>query len=70
MSSKSSLATLSGAVSHPTLTLAAIVKFVLAAQYRWQQRNRLADMDDRTLRDMGISRADVYRERQKPIWRD
>ncbi|MFM8915282.1 MAG: hypothetical protein ACKOFY_03325 [Candidatus Limnocylindrus sp.] len=23
-----------------------------------------------TLRDMGISRADVYRERQKPIWRD
>lgn len=70
MSSKSSLATLSGAVSHPTLTLAAIVKFVMAAQHRWQQRNRLADMDDRTLRDMGISRADVYRERQKPFWRD
>jgi uncharacterized protein YjiS (DUF1127 family) len=70
MSSKSSLAALSGAISHPTLTLAAIVKFVAAAQHRWQMRNRLADMDDRTLRDMGISRADVFRERQKSVWRD
>ncbi len=70
MSSKSSLATLSGAVSHPTLTLAAIVKFVAAAHLRWQQRNRLVDLDDRMLRDMGVTRGDVFRETQKPVWRD
>ena len=69
MTSKSSLATLSGAVSHPTLTLAAIVKFVTGSVDRWRQRTRLAELDDRTLRDMGITRGDVYREIQKPFWR-
>jgi len=70
MSSKSSLATLSGASSHPTLTLAAFVKSVAAAVQRWQQRDRLMQLDDRMLRDMGVTRGDVYRETSKPFWRD
>lgn len=39
----------------------------------WQERNRsrilLGRLDDRALRDMGISRADVDYETAKPFWR-
>jgi uncharacterized protein YjiS (DUF1127 family) len=40
----------------------------------WRQRARdraeLASLDDRTLRDIGISRVEVWREINKPFWRN
>jgi uncharacterized protein YjiS (DUF1127 family) len=36
---------------------------------RSNDRRRLADLDEHTLRDIGISRVDVYREAMKPFWR-
>ena len=45
--------------------------FTLA--YGWrdrrQQRRALLRLDDRMLRDIGLSRADVEREVTKPFWR-
>lgn len=37
-------------------------------QERTQQRQMLAALDDRMLRDIGLSRADVTRECHKPFW--
>ena len=42
---------------------------LLAWQTRAAERSQLAAMDDRLLRDVGLSRADVERERVKPFWR-
>ena len=40
----------------------------------WAVRNRgreaLASLDDRMLRDIGLSRVDVFREYRKPFWRE
>jgi uncharacterized protein YjiS (DUF1127 family) len=40
----------------------------------WRQRSRsriqLAQLNDRDLLDLGISRVDGYRETSKPFWRD
>jgi uncharacterized protein YjiS (DUF1127 family) len=40
---------------------------------QWAQRRReraeLARLDDRMLRDSGVTRADVWREINKPFWR-
>lgn len=36
---------------------------------RHRQRRRLAELSDRDLHDIGITRADVWRECQKPFWR-
>ncbi len=39
----------------------------------WQERavarDHLARLDDRMLQDIGLSRADVMRETDKPFWR-
>ena len=43
----------------------AIVRF-----RRQRQRTNLAQLDDRMLRDMGISRLVAERESRKPFWRD
>jgi uncharacterized protein YjiS (DUF1127 family) len=37
-------------------------------QDRARQRHRLRQFDDRMLSDIGISRADVHRETEKPFW--
>ncbi len=38
----------------------------------WQRRasecSHLAELDDRAYKDMGITRADVWRETRKPFW--
>ncbi len=47
----------------------AILKTLLVWQERDQQRRHLAALDDRLLRDMGISRADAAREAAIPFWR-
>lgn len=38
-------------------------------QERATERAHLASLDDRLLKDMGISRADVAQEIHKPFWR-
>ena len=47
---------------------------VLETLATWQQRAReraqLASMDERSLSDMGINRADVWRECRKPFWQE
>lgn len=35
----------------------------------YRQRRELLALDDRTLKDIGISRADAFREGSKPFWR-
>jgi uncharacterized protein YjiS (DUF1127 family) len=35
----------------------------------YRQRNHLAELDDRMLRDIGLSRGDVQIEIEKPFWR-
>ena len=45
-----------------------ILTTVLEWQERARQRRRLAELDDRMLRDIGLSRADVGREVEKPFW--
>ncbi len=46
---------------------------LIEALYTWQgrieERNRLRQLDDRMLSDMGLSRADVEREASLPFWR-
>lgn len=41
---------------------------------RWQQlaaeRRQLAGLSDAALKDIGISRADVYQEAERPFWDD
>ena len=37
---------------------------------RQRQRTSLLQLDDRMLRDMGISRLEAERESRKPFWRD
>lgn len=37
-------------------------------QERARQRRELAQLDDRMLRDIGLTRSDVYRETSKPFW--
>ncbi len=47
----------------------AILKTLLVWQERDQQRRHLAALDDRMLRDIGVSRADAAREAAVPFWR-
>lgn len=42
---------------------------VLAWQARISERAHMRALDDRLLKDMGLSRADVAREAAKPFWR-
>ena len=42
------------------------------AMFAWQERiderHRLMTLDDRALQDVGLSRADVEKEAEKPFW--
>ena len=57
-----------GPRSHTSLAQR-VVDGVLAWQERARQRHTLASLNDYLLRDMGISRADVSSESDKPFWR-
>ena len=39
-------------------------------QQRNRTRRRLLALDDRLLKDIGLSRADALREGQKPFWKE
>ena len=47
----------------------ALVAWLQAAHERRCQRRALADLDDRSLRDIGLSRHQAEREAAKPFWR-
>lgn len=49
--------------------LTALIDTVVAWQQRISQRHHLSGLDDRLLKDMGLSRADVDNEVSKPFWR-
>ena len=60
-----------GAVSLARVLRSAGARLVLAL-LRWQelaqQRRRLLSLDDRMLKDIGISRADATQEGTRPFW--
>ena len=60
-----------GLVSAGALASAALSVFtkLLVWQERARERAVLGEMDDRMLKDIGLSRADIVREASKPIWR-
>jgi uncharacterized protein YjiS (DUF1127 family) len=60
-----SQATLAGAVA----AFAAVGEVLATWRRRAQERRELANIDHRTLRDLGISPTDVQFEANKPFWR-
>lgn len=50
-----------------------LIRRALSTLATWHARSReraaLAAMDARTLRDLGLARADIVREVEKPFWR-
>jgi uncharacterized protein YjiS (DUF1127 family) len=53
--------------------VADLLRRLARAAATWQRRNReraqLATLDDRALRDVGLSRADAWALANKPFWR-
>lgn len=45
-----------------------LVERLLTWQEAMAERQRLAELDDRQLRDIGLSRADIERELRRPLW--
>jgi len=46
-----------------------VLNFLYVWQARIDERRELAGIDERLLKDAGITRADVMREASKPFWR-
>ena len=55
--------------SNPFGIAATLFEYVATWQDRRRQRHALARLDDRMLRDIGVTRCDVWREVNKPFWR-
>ena len=53
----------------PTALVRRVFATLMAWQERASQRHVLAQLGDRELKDMGISRADAESEARKPFWR-
>ena len=60
--------------SQPSGRFAAAVARLGATLRQWrrriEERDQLARLDERTLHDIGLSRAGIYAELRKPFWRD
>ena len=57
------------AVARPRAALAGVFGIVREWRRRARSRAELAALDDRTLRDIGVSRGDIRLEIDKPFWR-
>jgi uncharacterized protein YjiS (DUF1127 family) len=72
-STQTSHATLAGlaARSRPWLAqrVGGVFDLLLTWHERARQRRHLRSLDDHMLRDIGLSRADVEGEAEKPFWR-
>jgi uncharacterized protein YjiS (DUF1127 family) len=57
----------------PAAGATTIIRKAFDAMLKWHDRSRarwdLLRLDDRMLSDVGLTRADVYREANKPLWR-
>lgn len=53
-----------------SLELLDLGTLLLVWQTRWLQRAHLDRLGDHMLKDLGISRADAWREVRKPFWRE
>ena len=55
-----------------TRTIQRLAANVFTTLFEWQerarQRRRLSELDDRMLKDIGLTRTDVAREVEKPFW--
>lgn len=61
------------AAAHATATWRRVLRRSVERLLQWQeraeQRWHLTRMDERMLKDLGISRVDACREANKPFWR-
>jgi uncharacterized protein YjiS (DUF1127 family) len=62
-------ASLAQAVGQFAAAPALAVSALLTWQERVRERATLREMDERALHDIGLSRADIEREAEKPFWR-
>jgi len=53
--------------ARPRLTLRRLVDLLTAADARYRARIRLASLDDRMLRDIGVTRGDLAAELRRPL---
>jgi uncharacterized protein YjiS (DUF1127 family) len=47
-----------------------LLRFILTWSERVRQRRALRALDEWVLKDIGLSRADVMRESDKPFWQE
>ena len=67
----------SNAFARPAHSLHDLLQRAIGAAYaalllwndRQTQRHHLSELDDHQLRDMGLSKEEVWQEAQKPFWR-
>jgi uncharacterized protein YjiS (DUF1127 family) len=59
----------SSLVSRGLLRVQRAVDLLLIWQQRARDRRQLEALSDRMLRDIGLTRADVFAEASKPFWR-
>jgi len=55
--------------NEPIHPLAAAVALIVRWLETARQRRALAALDDRSLRDIGVTRIEAEREAEKPFWR-
>lgn len=53
----------------PVEVLLRLAELLTVWENRARERRHLAEMPDRMLRDLGLSRSDARREAEKPFWR-
>lgn len=56
-------------LASPGTVLTGLVLQLLDWQRRARERQELAGLSDTALRDVGLSRADIFPEIRKPFWR-
>ncbi|MBF8748886.1 DUF1127 domain-containing protein [Pseudomonas monteilii] len=61
-------------IQQPAFSFSSLWHRLLQRVTRWQQlyrqRRELASLGDETLKDLGLSRADIMQEAERPFWDD